>query len=225
MKLKYLKFWDILIITIIMLGPAIWNSTQIFFTASGQPEQIVFTTQDNIRAICIQSAQLMIALAYLWLRKFDFSNWKFKITIKHTIYGIGIFFLLGFLMDLLNIAMNGWGWMFDLLSYNTPFLTALSEVTFSVVIFSLLNGFYEEIFFLGICTAVKAEHQNYAFIYALIIRFIFHTYQGIIPALGIGLILGIIYYFLYKKKTENLYPYMFSHTLADIFGISLIHFL
>ena len=63
------------------------------------------------------------------------------------------------------------------------------------------------------------------FIVALVLRVSFHTYQGLGSALGIGLILGSVYYVLYRKKTQNLYPYMLSHTFADIFGLSLIHFL
>ena len=225
MKLKHLKWWDILTITLIMIGPAIWSSTKIFLQSPSQPQDTVFTTQQNIYAIVSQSIQLAAAFAYLHLRKFDFSQWRYKITCKHTLFGIGMFCLLGFMIDLLSVATDGWEWVPALLAHNTPLLSALSEVTLSVVLFSILNGFYEEIFFLGICTSVREEHQKYAFVYALVIRFSFHLYQGISSAAGIGLFLGILYYVLYQKKTKNLYPYMLSHTFADIFGLSFLHFL
>ena len=225
MKRKNLEILDVILITIIMLGPAIFKSTQMFLSGPAQTEGIIFSTYDNIRAIIIQSIQFIIAFVYLWFRKFDFSNWKYKVTVKDTFLGIGLFFILGFLVDLTTIVTSGAEWIPGFLSSNIPVLSALSVVTPSVVLFSILNGFYEEIFFLGVCTSVKKEQQKGVFIYSLIIRIAFHTYQGIISALAIGLILGIIYYVLYKKKTSNLYPYMLSHTFADIFGLSLLHFL
>lgn len=225
MKRKNLEILDVILVTFIMLGPAIFKSTQMFLSGPLQTEDIIFSTYDNIRAIIIQSIQLIIAFVYLWVRKFDFSNWKYKVTVKDTFLGIGLFFILGFLMDLTNIATSGAEWIPGFLATNVPVLGALSVVTPSLILFSILNGFYEEIFFLGVCTSVKKEHQKGIFIYSVIIRTIFHTYQGIVLALGIGLFLGIIYYVLYKKKTSNLYPYMLSHTFADIFGLSLLHFL
>lgn len=225
MKRKNLEILDVILVTFIMLGPAIFKSTQMFLSGPSQTEDIIFSTYDNIRAIIIQSIQLIIAFVYLWVRKFDFSNWKYKVTVKDTFLGIGLFFILGFLMDLTNIATSGAEWISGFLATNVPILGALSVVTPSLILFSILNGFYEEIFFLGVCTSVKKEHQKGIFIYSVIIRTIFHTYQGIVLALGIGLFLGIIYYVLYKKKTSNLYPYMLSHTFADIFGLSLLHFL
>ena len=224
MKIKNLKIWDIIILTIIMLGPAIWTSTQALFSNAVQNEEIVFTTLQNIQSIIIQSIQLFIAFIYLWVRKFDFSKWRFKITFKYTLMGFMLFIVLGFLMDLSNLATYGTVWIFNILDESIPILSAFSEVSLSVIIFSVLNGFYEEIFFLGICTSVEEKNQNWAFIYAVFIRIAFHTYQGIISAVSIGLFLGTIYYVLYRKKTQNLYPYMFSHMIADIFGLSLIHF-
>ena len=225
LKTKYLKWWDIVIITLIMLGPAIMNSTQIFMQGPPQQENLIFTTQDDIRAIVIQSVQLAVAFVYLWLRKFEFRQWQFKITLRHTLLGIGLFFLLGFMMDLVSFTTSGVAWIPEFLTENTPVIGALAAVTPSVVAFSLLNGFYEEIFFLGVCTSVEEKYQKYAFIYAILIRVSFHTYQGIPSALGIGLFLGVMYYVLYRKKTQNLYPYMLSHTFADIFGLSLLNFL
>ena len=95
----------------------------------------------------------------------------------------------------------------------------------SLIIFSLLNGVYEEIFFLGVCTSVEEKYKSWAFAYSLLIRFSFHTYQGIVAALGIGFVLGIIYYFLFIKSDKNLYPFMLAHSFADIVGASLLNLL
>ena len=227
MKIKYLKWYDILIITLILFGSAIYNSTVTYFTTDAAilAQGTEFTTADDIYAIITQSIELLICGIYLFFRKFDFSQWKFKITLNTTALAIGLFFIFGACMDAINIMTTGFYWVPEYLKYNTPILSALSDVNLPLVIFSLLNGFYEEIFFLGICINVEPKYKNIAFIYSLIIRFSFHTYQGLIPALGIGFILGIIYYYFYTKKTDNLYPYILSHAFADVFGLSLLHFL
>lgn len=73
------------------------------------------------------------------------------------------------------------------LVYPEPFWAVLREVNISTVLYAILNGFYEEIFFLGICLAVKPEYLKWAVIYSLIIRVSFHTYQGMESALGLGI--------------------------------------
>ncbi|HDL2992820.1 TPA: CPBP family intramembrane metalloprotease, partial [Mannheimia haemolytica] len=99
----------------------------------------------------------------------------------------------------------------------------LREVNISTVLYAILNGFYEEIFFLGICLAVKPEYLKWAVIYSLIIRVSFHTYQGMESALGLGIWLGLIIYLLYSRsKQKNLFPFWVAHSIADILGLSLL---
>ena len=225
--LKKLRWWDIGIITIIMFGPAIISSTNIFCNTDPQvlEQGTEFSSSDNVIALCIQAIQLFVAGAYLYFRKFDFLQWKFKITAKSTIFAVLLFLLVSACMDVVNIAQTGVAWIPEYVTYNTLILGAFSEVNLSLVLFSLLNGIYEEIFFLGICTMVDKKYSMVAFVYSLVLRFSFHTYQGIILALGIGAILGVIYYIFYKKKSDNLYVYMLSHSFGDIFGLSVLHFL
>ena len=226
MKNKYLKFWDILIITIIMFAPAIISSITLFFSTPPEDvsKNLEFSSADNIRAIITQSIQLFIAFLYLWKRKFDFSQWKYKFSLKATLWAVGLFILVSILMDIVTILSVGWQWIPSFIQTNST-LQTLSQVNILLIIFSLLNGFYEEIYFLGICTMVPPKYQPHSFIFSLFIRFIFHTYQGLISAFGICIILGCIYFYFYKKKSSNLYIYTVSHSIADTFGLSFIHFL
>lgn len=57
------------------------------------------------------------------------------------------------------------------------------------------------------------------------IRFSFHTYQGLLWALVIGVIYGLFYYVMYKKVVKNLLPFFLMHALADMFGSSLMYLL
>ena len=91
--------------------------------------------------------------------------------------------------------------------------------------YALLNGFYEEFFFLGLLSSVKEKHKWLALVYSVIIRISFHTYQGLLWALVIGLVYGLFYYFLYKYVVKNLLPFFLMHALADMFGSSLLYLL
>lgn len=89
----------------------------------------------------------------------------------------------------------------------------------------MLNGFYEEIFFLGVCLSAKLEKRMYYFIYSLVICYSFHTYQGNISALAIGFLVRGIYYFLYTRpKEKNLFPFFLAHAITDVFGAGIINY-
>jgi len=91
--------------------------------------------------------------------------------------------------------------------------------------YGLLNGFYEEFFFLGLMTSVKDEHKWAALAFSTLVRFSFHTYQGMLWAIVIGVVYGLFYYFMYKKVVKNLLPFFLTHALADMFGSTFIYLL
>lgn len=232
--INHLKWWDILIITIIMFGYFIYSSTlSLFYLPDPNATQVPeFTSNANWQALILQSILLAIAFIYLYWRKFNFFQWKIKISIKSILMGISIFIGVALLFDLYFTIV------YSILPYpnldnsvfyeyetTNLFLSKLATVDLSLVIYSILNGFYEEIFFLGICLSVEPEKRKYYFIYSLIIRYSFHTYQGNISALAIGLLVGGVYYLLYtKSKDKNLFPFFMAHTITDIFGAGLISY-
>ena len=222
-KREKLQWWDVVVVSIILFGFAIYNSTSIFFTTSTEvlEQGTVFTSLDNWFGIFTIIIELSLSYLYLKIRRFDFSQWKYRITWKGTLAAVGIFVLMSLAMDLLDIVHYGWK---EATAYvgQGGIWYVLSEIDFSLILFSLMNGVYEEIFFLGVCTSVPESQQKGVLIYSLVIRTAFHTYQGMVSALGIGLIIGGIYYYLYKKKGQNLYPYMLSHSFADIFGVGFL---
>ena len=65
------------------------------------------------------------------------------------------------------------------------------DLTPMAIFYALLNGFYEEFFFLGLLTSVKDKYKWWVLLYSTIIRVSFHTYQGMLWALTIGVGFGI----------------------------------
>ena len=224
-KIKYLRWFDILIVTIILFGTAIYGSTVNFLTIDNINinQEINFSKVDNIRSIIMEIIELILAFFYLYLRKFDFSQWKYKITLKGTIFSIFLFIIVSLIIDATDLLFYGFKSSISSIgSYG--FIEIFKNIDIHLVLFSLLNGFYEEIFFLGICTCVNKKNQLISLIYSVFIRISFHTYQGLISSLQIGLILGIIFYVFYKKD-KNLYPFMLSHSIADTIGLGIIQLL
>ncbi|MDO4761424.1 MAG: CPBP family intramembrane metalloprotease [Corynebacterium sp.] len=224
-----LKWWDIVILTVIFFGSAIVSSTMAFFSAAPDVGASVedFDSAANYYALAIQSVQLLVGLVYLWLRRFDFRVWKLHPTLKGTVVAVLLFFFLGVLFDVAY-------WCVDVLSASvTPgpqgigaqSVDGFAHVDFSLVVYSLFNGLYEELFFLGICVMVAPRWRMLAFVFSLVVRFSFHTYQGLVPAVFIGVIVGAVYFVVFNRsKDKNLYPFVLSHAFADIFGIGALTF-
>lgn len=227
-KIKFLKPQDILILTLILFSEAIYSSSAWFIELLRQGEgaiyEVEFGSEENFGALAKQLLLLTTALAYLRLRNFDFSAWTIKFSVKDVLIGIALFALSAIIMDL-------YFYVTDFLYYSenvvrpTVFGRFLDEKLVSLILYAALNGVYEELFFIGICLCVEPKNIKKAFLFSLFIRFSFHTYQGLYPALGICVILGFIYFISYFKfGVKNLLPYFISHAIADIFGLGVLQF-
>lgn len=156
LKRTTLEWFDLLIVSLILFGQAIVTSTIQFIETVKNPfipyDNLSSSSFQNYQAIIIQLSWLFLAFLYLHFRKFDFSVWtrKIKFTPWVPLQALGIFLLSAVCMDI-----------FHLLTYQltVPAIPSVSsmlpELDLSLFLYSLLNGFYEEIFFLGVCLTVK----------------------------------------------------------------------
>lgn len=226
-KLTTLKWFDLIVITLIMFGEGIYNSTLQYLALINHTttleSNLSFSSLQNYQALAMQLIWLFLAFIYLLCRNFDFSVWTRQIKLEAWLPFkiIGLFLISALAMD-----------AFTFLSYNlmvpvTPSMAQLvSNLDLSLILYSLLNGFYEEIFFLGVCMTVKPQHVKWTFLYSLLIRCSFHTYQGLGNAIALGLLLGIIFFVCYKKwKPKNLLPFFLAHAIADIIGLTVLTYI
>ena len=225
-KITVLKWFDIAIITVIMFGDGIYNSTLQYLALSNQTstlkENLTFSSMQNYQALALQSLLLFLAFMYLVFRNFDFSVWTQKMVFEPWLLVkiVGIFILAALAMDIYALVS------YQLSAAAIPSLAQLfPNLDLSLILYALLNGFYEEIFFLGVCLAVRPEYTKWAFLYSLVIRCSFHTYQGLGTAIALGLLVGTIFYLLYRKlKPQNLLPFFFAHAIADVIGLSVLFY-
>ena len=84
-----------------------------------------------------------------------------------------------------------------------------------VVVSSTVNGAFEETFLLGVLTrGLRGLGASTALGLPLLVRILYHVYQGPIGALSVaafGLLLGVFY-----LRTGRLWPVVAAHVLADI---------
>ena len=235
--LRYLRWFDILIITVLMFGQFIIRSTELFL-ASMFPTGLS-TTMDTasntvgegvgyLSNFTLQVILLTLALLYLLIRNYDFKQLPIRWTWSLLFWAPFILAIVGLFGDLVTTLTGEYNYLnpalfahIDPMEVIRKFL-ALSPMA---IAYALLNGFYEEFFFLGLLTSVKEKHKWRVLFYSTLIRISFHTYQGLVWALVIGVVYGLFYYFLYKYKVKNLLPFFLMHALADMFGSSLMYLL
>ena len=235
--LKELRWFDIGMVTLIMFGQFIVRSTQMYMaslspTISTTMSETATNTVSKGAAyssnFSLQLILLSLALVYLWIRHFDFKQLPIRLKWSVLFWVPFIFAIMGLLADVVSTLSGQYNYFSPkVLAFVSPMAVlnkfmALSPVA---IAYGLLNGFYEEFFFLGLLTSVKDKYKWRVLVFSTLVRVSFHTYQGMLWALVIGVVFGLLYYFLYKYKVKNLLPFFLVHALADMFGSSLIYLL
>jgi len=84
-----------------------------------------------------------------------------------------------------------------------------------VITLAMVNGLYEETFLLGyLVRGLRPHGASIALGVSLLVRVLYHLYQGPVSAVAIaamGLVISVFY-----LRTRWLWPAVFAHTLADI---------
>ena len=226
-KRTYLTIWDVLIVAVILFGFAFYQSTKAYIDVINNVKTIndnlLFTNNDDYIAFIKQFGLLLLAFGYLYIRKFDFRVWAIKFNIKAILKGLLYFIIAALAIDaydaIVSLAIN-------FIPKPSPLTDFLGNFEFSKILYAILNGFYEEIFFLGVCLSVKPKNIKWIIPISLIIRFSFHTYQGLLVALGIGFITGAVFYVIYfLQKKKNLVPFFIAHSIADVIGLSIFAYI
>ena len=236
-SLSPLKWFDIFIVTVLMFGEFIIRSTQQFI-ASLSPSTLTNFTEISINVasdgaayssnFTFQLMMLGITFLYLLIRNYDFKQLPIRFSWSVFIWVPLIFAIVGIFGDIVTTLSGEYNYFNpQLIPFIDPMeiIRKFMSLTPMAIGYALLNGFYEEFFFLGLLTSVKEKHQWLVLVYSVITRISFHTYQGLLWALVIGLVYGLFYYFLYKYVVKNLLPFFLMHALADMFGSSLLYLL
>ena len=235
--LKNLRWFDIGMVTLIMFGQFIVRSTEIYLASlAPSVSTAISETSTNTASegagyssnFTLQIILLALAIIYLWIRHFDFKQLPIRLKWSVLFWVPFIFAIMGLFADMVSTLSGQYNYFSpQVLAFISPMAVIDKFVALSpmAIAYGLLNGFYEEFFFLGLLTSVKDKYKWLVLLFSTVVRVSFHTYQGMLWALVIGVAFGLLYYFLYKYKVKNLLPFFLVHALADMFGSSLIYLL
>lgn len=220
---RSLSLTDFGVLALIFFGHFIFLSIWTYLDAADPqpPGAASFSDAQNISSIILELGLLAMAGLYLWWRKFDFSLLDFSVG-WHTLPIMLALILLG--GGVIDVCLYGDYWTrygISPLAYLSGWDSAFGENLFGhiniwLLIFALLNGFFEDFFFVGLTFAVNARHRIVALIASVVIRFGFHLYQGFPSAFGIAL-MGVIF-ILIRQKFTSLVPFILVHSIFDLFG-------
>lgn len=223
-KIKNLTFADVVVLAIIFFGTSAYSSligyVELLQENRIEPENLSINDLADWQTTIMQVVLLIIAWLYLYWRRFDFSVLNFRVN-RYT-------------LPLTIILVFGAGLFADLYQYLHAYIIPEHypeteqdyyqgvRYTPTLIITSLVNGFFEEIFFMGLVFAVKPKNLPQAVAFSIFVRFIFHTYQGLAGALTITT-LGVSFW-LFRRKIPVLVPFFLAHAIFDIFGLSALGF-
>lgn len=200
---------EALVVTGVCFGWAIWGS--LWTVLAGYPDLGGFTDAGAWQTVVTELACAAIALVVLYVRRYDVATLVPEVTLRDTLLGLA-----------LMVVANWAGWQ-----VLEPFLAGHGEqpieriaqaTTISapaVLAVSFVNGTFEEVFLLGFLQrGLQARGLSIALGVTLLVRVVYHLYQGPLGALSIlafGLVQGLWY-----AHARRLWSPVFAHIMCDI---------
>lgn len=190
----------------ICFGWAIWSSLQ---SLGANAQAGSFSDGSLISLVIMEVICACVALALLRARKYSISSLYPQPSLKSATLAMPLLFA-GWLVSWLLVA--------PFAGEQQPIDRMMQEASVSLpvlVLLAMVNGTYEEVFLLGfLMRGLRGFGLSIAIGVPLLIRLVYHLYQGPVGALsvvGFGLVLSIYY-----AKTGSLFTPVFAHVLADI---------
>ena len=227
-KNRTLSATDIIVLSLIFFGYATFNSIagylQLQQAGMAAPTDLGLDAASSYGSIVLELVELLAAWIYLRWRRFDFKALDFSVHRYTLPLTVLLIVCAGAVADAYQY-LHWWIW-----PHHYPEASELASNSFSAasnnpfahitplfVFFALLNGFYEELFFMGLIFAVRPKLVPHAAALSIGVRFIFHLYQGLAGAATVTT-LGIVF-ILFRRKTSALVPFMLAHAFFDVFGL------
>lgn len=188
-----------------------------FFTGDLSSDPLA-TDPDDLNAILLYElcASALIAVI-LGLRGWRIRQFNITFSLYTSLAGLGLM-----LVDIALYTVSV-GWIFIPLFPDSAALYSESPVptlgVTSVIVFSVVNGCFEELFVVGYVylTLAARYSMGVAMFISLSIRLLYHLYQGPIAIVTI-IPMGLLFFYLYARY-RRLWPLMFAHGLLDMYGL------
>jgi membrane protease YdiL (CAAX protease family) len=207
---------EFLIVITWAFGLSIIASILSLGVASTEP---VFSNEALIGGTVESLAVTLLLVWFLRIRGWTLERVGFEVSVRGTLWGVALLAgIYGFIIAVEVIAqLLG----FDMDAAVASYPTADTLNMQVVVVASVVNGAYEEIFVAGyVITMLSAARGPWTAINVSTgLRVLYHLYQGPLGVLTIvpmGLMFGYIY-----VRTRKLWPVIVAHVLMDVIGLAL----
>lgn len=215
---------ELIIILVIGFGIPIWASTLLaLLTPSlSNPIWLFKLTSQGFYSIIVYEILAFIVIIYV----LKVRGWKYKdIYLKFSFSLVYISILLLLLRNILGIitymGLVNINLINDVSIHNQKYI--LEADWLSIFLILVVNSIYEEFILIGyLFKRLKKHNPIFIIIFSLIIRSLYHSYQGwdsLIVVLPSGLVFGY-YYYKYKK----LWSIIIAHGFGNLFTLLSIHF-
>ncbi|MBD9480700.1 type II CAAX endopeptidase family protein [Pseudoxanthomonas sp. PXM02] len=207
-----LSLMDAFIVSTICFGLFIATSTQAML--AGYPDA-EFSDASNIYGILTELVLAVCALLYLRARRFDLRPLYPRPDWIGALQGAAIYVVAVALALLATGPLVADDGSAPMVAFSFEGVSLTSTVAFAIV-----NGTFEEVFLLGVLVrGLKGHGVLFAAGLSLLVRLLYHTYQGPVGAVSVlafGLVLTAFY-----VRTGRLWPVVFAHILGDIVPVVL----
>lgn len=197
------------IVTGICFGWAIWVSLASVF--AGYRDGGGFSDGSMYAMVVIELACAAIAMLVLYLRRYDVASLVPEVTLRDTLLGLALMFVGNWLAWIVTEPFYA--------GHAEQPIERIMQATMvsapAVLVMGFVNGTFEEVFLLGFLQrGLQAHGLSIALGVTLLVRVLYHLYQGPLGALGVlvfGLAQGLWY-----ARSKRLWAPVFSHIMCDI---------
>lgn len=204
---------DLVLVTAICFGLFIISSLD--GVMRGFPTYQI-TDQRLASLVFIELAAAAVAVSYLRIRHYDMRSLFPSPTLQGVLVGVGLYLLAWGVGVPLEALLNQ---HMPTASGTSGTLHTAGVSTAMILLVSVVNGLYEEMFLLGFLQrALKATEGHFAVGTVLLLRISYHLYQGadgVVFVTVFGIVAG--YYYL---KTGKLWPVVVAHVTADVVALA-----
>jgi membrane protease YdiL (CAAX protease family) len=199
------------VVSLLCFGLFTWWSTQAVL--AGFPEA-QFSESGDYWAIGTELLLGAVALLYLRRLRFDLGSLYPAPDLLGSALGVGIFLLAGIVGSMVTAPFA---------SADQPLMSEFDYQKVSLastILFSMVNGAFEEVFLLGVLVRGLRHHGlSIAVGLPLLVRVLYHLYQGPLGAVWI-LVFGLVFTACYLRL-GRLWPLVLAHTLWDIVPVAM----
>jgi CAAX protease family protein len=184
--------------------------------AIGTPELSTYSNQALISVVVTELLNFAFLAWFLHLRGWTLEKFGLRVTVKTTAGGI---LLAAATVALFYFVQIVGSHGIDMVAAQNLYPKVAPKVDLQLVLLgSVVNGAYEEIFVAGYVITVLAGARGIwiAVNVSTGIRLLYHLYQGTLGVLTI-VPMGLLYGYLYVR-TKRLWPLVLAHILVDIYA-------